>query len=134
MLHTWTVPADANADMDHFKDTDRQDTLRQQLDKELNKAPGIRMQVNRPWNRWKRLSKLSKPVYEGFWHQNDSDILIRLNKAAKKLKDRHAEMKKDTINKTSQKEDQVSPSDKCFTCHCPNWTSSAQMQQEHLTA
>ena len=25
-----TVPADANADMDHFKDTDRQDTLRQQ--------------------------------------------------------------------------------------------------------
>ena len=34
-----TVPADANADMDHFKDTDRQVTLRQQLDKELNKAP-----------------------------------------------------------------------------------------------
>ena len=34
-----TVPADANADMDHFKDTHRQDTLRQQLDKELNKAP-----------------------------------------------------------------------------------------------
>ena len=27
-----TVLADANADMDHFKDTDRQDTLRQQLE------------------------------------------------------------------------------------------------------
>ena len=33
-----TVPADANADMDHFKDTDRQDIPRQQLDKELNEA------------------------------------------------------------------------------------------------
>ena len=33
-----TVPADANADMDHFNDTDRQDILRQQLDKELDRA------------------------------------------------------------------------------------------------
>ena len=31
-----TVPADANADRDHFKDIDRQDLLRQQLDTELN--------------------------------------------------------------------------------------------------
>ena len=28
-------------------------------------------------------------------------------------------MKKDAINEVSQKEDQVSPSDKCYTCHCP---------------
>ena len=33
------VPADANADLDHFKDTNRQDTLRKQLNKELNEAP-----------------------------------------------------------------------------------------------
>ena len=33
------VPADIIADMDHFKDIDRQDTLREQLHKELNEAP-----------------------------------------------------------------------------------------------
>ena len=66
-----------------------------------------------------KVVKTVKLVYEGFWHQNDGDILNRLNEAAKKLKDRHAEMKKDAINETSQPEDQVSPSDKCFTCHHP---------------
>ena len=48
-----------------------------------------------------------------------TDILNRLNEAAKKLKDRHAEMKKDAINEVSHKEDQVSPSAKCYTCHHP---------------
>ena len=43
-----TAPADACTDMDHFDDTDRQDTLKQQLDKEINGAHGTRMQVNRP--------------------------------------------------------------------------------------
>ena len=33
------VPADVNADKDHFKDGDRQDTLRQKLGKELGQAP-----------------------------------------------------------------------------------------------
>ena len=66
-----------------------------------------------------KVAKTVKLVYEGFWHKNDSDILNRLNEAAKKLKDRQAEMKKDAINQTSQTEDQVSPSDECFTCHHP---------------
>ena len=50
-----------------------------------------------------KVVKTVKPVYEGFWHQHDSDILNRLNEAAKKLKDRGAEMKKDAINETSQR-------------------------------
>ena len=33
------TPADACTDMDHFEDIDRQDTLRQQLEKEINEAP-----------------------------------------------------------------------------------------------
>ena len=33
------APADAHTDMDHFEDMDRQDTLRQKLDKEINGAP-----------------------------------------------------------------------------------------------
>ena len=34
-----TVPADANADMDHFKDENRKDTLKRQLSTELDAAP-----------------------------------------------------------------------------------------------
>ena len=66
-----------------------------------------------------KVTKTVKPVYEGFWHKNDNDILNRLNEAAKKLRDRWAEMKKDATNQTSQTEDQVSPSDECFTCQHP---------------
>ena len=66
-----------------------------------------------------KVVKTVKPAYEGFWHQNDSDILNRLNEAAKKLKDRHAEMKQDIIEGAHQQEDQVTPSDKCVTCNCP---------------
>ena len=66
-----------------------------------------------------KVVKTVKPAYEDFWHQNDSDILNRLNETAKKLKDRHAEMKKDTINGTNQQEDPVTSSDKCLTCNCP---------------
>ena len=114
-----TAPADANADMDHFKDTDRQDTLRQQLDKELKTAPWNQDASQQALERMEKVIKTVKPIYEGFWCHNDSHILNQLNEAGKKLKDRRAEMKKDAINEVSQKEDQVCPSDKCYTCHHP---------------
>ena len=52
-----TVPADANADMDHFKDTDSLDTLRQQLGKELNETP---WNSNAGQQALKKIEKLSK--------------------------------------------------------------------------
>ena len=95
-----TALADAHADMDHFNDTDRQDTLKQQLDKETNGAPWYKDASQQALEEMEKVVKTAKPAYEGFWHQNDSDILNRLNEAAKKLKDRHAEMKQDTIEGT----------------------------------
>ena len=114
-----TVPADANADMDHFKDTDRQDILGQKLNKELNEAPWNQDASQQALEQMEKAAKTVKPVYEGFWCKNNNDILNRLNEAAKKLKDRRADMKKDATNQTSQTEDQVSPSDECFTCQHP---------------
>ena len=93
-----TVPADVNADMDHFEDTDRQDTLRQQLFEELNEAPWNKDTSQQALEQVEKPTTIFRQVYEGFWHKNDNDILNRLNEAAKKLKDRQAEMKKDTIN------------------------------------
>ena len=37
-VNNMEVPADANADKDHFQDIDRQKTLRQQLSKELSEV------------------------------------------------------------------------------------------------
>ena len=106
------TPADAHADMDHFKDTDRQDTLRQQLEKEINGAPWHQDASQKALDRMEKVVKGVKPAYEGFWCQSDSDILNRLNEAAKKLKDRHTGMKQDTIEEAHQQEDQVTPSGK----------------------
>ena len=63
-----TVPADANADMDYFKDTDRQDLLRQQLDKELHEAPWIQDASHQALEQMEKVVKTVRPVYEGFWH------------------------------------------------------------------
>ena len=89
--------ADTRADMDHFKDTDRQDTLRQQLDKEINEAPLCEDASQKALEEIKKAVKVVMPAYHSFWHQNDSDILNRLNEAAKKMKDRSAGMKQDII-------------------------------------
>ena len=106
--------ADAHADMDHFEDT-----LRQQLHKEINGAPWHQDASHQALEEMEKVVKTVKPVYEGFWHQNDSDILNRLNETAEKLKDRNAEIKQDIIKGTHQQEYQVTPSDKCVTCNHP---------------
>ena len=98
-----TVPGDANADLDHFKDTDRQDTLRQQLDKELNEAPWNPDAGQQALEKMEKIVKTIKPAYEGFWYCNYSDILNQLNETAKKLKDRQAEMKKDAMTEVRKK-------------------------------
>ena len=114
-----TAPADAPADMDHFDDTNRQIPLSNDWTKRQMEPHSTRMQVKRPWNEWKQLSKLSSQHMKAFGFKMIVTSLYRLNEAAKKLKDRHAEMKKDTIKGTHQQEDQVTPSDKCVTCNLP---------------
>ena len=64
------APADACADMDHFKDTDRQDTFRQQLEKEINGAPPWHQDASqKAIDRMEKVVKAVKPAYEGFWFQ-----------------------------------------------------------------
>ena len=37
-----------------------------------------------------RKSQVVKPIYEGFWHNRDQDIIDRLDQAAKRLKEKRA--------------------------------------------
>ena len=56
-VNNMEAPADANADKDHFQDTDRQNTLRQQLGKELSKAPWNEDTSGQPLTILERISK-----------------------------------------------------------------------------
>ena len=60
------VPADVNADKDHFKDGYRQDTLRQKLGKELGQAPCKEKTSGQPLQELKRLMKIVKPAHQDF--------------------------------------------------------------------
>ena len=112
-----TALVDTCAGMGHFNDTDRQDTLKQQLDKEINGAPWHQDASQQALEGMEKHVKTVRPAYEGFWLQNDRNIPNRLNETAKKLKDRHAEMKQDITEGAYQQKDQVTPSDKYVTCN-----------------
>ena len=118
-VNNMEVPADANADKDHFQDINRQNTLRQQLGKELSEAPWNEDASGQPLTQLERLSKTVKPAHEDFWNTQERDIFIRLDEAAKKLEDSQPEAKKDAALQNSQVEDQVSPSDECVSSHKP---------------
>ena len=89
-------------------------TLRQQLNKKLNKAPWNEDTSGQALTQLERISKTVKPVHEDFWNNKDRDIFMRLNEAAKKLEDSQSE---GCCPPNSQVKDQVSPSDECLTCH-----------------
>ena len=44
------------------------------------------------------------PVYDGFWRDNDSDILLRLDAASEKLKEKRSSAQKEAPNESSPNE------------------------------
>ena len=54
------------------------------------KPLGRRNQLKDPLRTWRKLWKVVKPIYEGFWHDRDQDIIDRLHQAAKRLKEKRA--------------------------------------------
>ena len=118
-VNNMEVPADANADKDHFQEIARQNTLRQQLSKELSEAPWNEDTSRQPLTQLEKISKTVKPAHEDFWNTKERDIFIRLNEAAKKLEDSQPDMKKDAALQNSQAKDPMSPSDKCDTYRQP---------------
>ena len=83
------VPTDQDADKDFFHDSERQLVVQQKFREEIAQAPW-----NPPADPDNPLSKLgdmvnkATPVYDGFWRDNDSDILSRLDAASERLKEK----------------------------------------------
>ena len=85
-----TVPAYVNANQDSFQDKDKQETLAQALEDDLSKAPWQKESAKGPFEDLEKIAKVVKPIYDGFWHDRDQDIIDRLDQAAKRLKEKRA--------------------------------------------
>ena len=84
------APANVNADQDSFQDKDRQKTLALALEDDLSKAPWQKESAKGPLEDLEKIAKVAKPIYNGFWHDRDQDIINRLDQAAKRLKEKRA--------------------------------------------
>ena len=85
-----TVPADVDGDQDSFQDKDKQETLAQALEDDLSKAPWQKESAKGPLEGLEKITTVVKPIYDGFWHDRDQDIINRLDQAAKRLKEKRA--------------------------------------------
>ena len=92
-----TVPADVNANQDSVQDKDKQETLAQALEDDLSKAPWQKESTKGPLEDLEKITKAVTPIYDGFWHDRDQDIINRLDQAAKRLKEKRAAQLQDNM-------------------------------------
>ena len=81
------VPADQDAERDFFHDSERQLVVQQKFGNEIAQAPWNPLaDSDDPLSKLGDMVNKATPVYEGFWRDNDSDVLSRLDAASKRLK------------------------------------------------
>ena len=59
--------AGKNADIDHFQDAERQQTIKGKPDKELQTAPWTQQTSNQTLGKLEKIANTVNPVYEDFW-------------------------------------------------------------------
>ena len=127
-----SAPADVNANQDSFQDKDRQRTLAQALEKELHGAPWQKESVKGPLEDLEKITKVAKPIYDGFWCDRDQEIINRLDQAAKRLKEKRAAQLQD-----NQEDDTAIPvtsnlEKSCSLCNEPIGHHVLQCSKETL--
>ena len=99
------VPADQDADKDFFHDSERQLVVQQKFGSEITQAPwNPQADSDNPLMKLGDMIHKATPVYEGFWKDNDSDILLRLDAASEKLKDKRGSAQKEAPDESSPNE------------------------------
>ena len=79
-----TVPADVSANQDSFQDKDKQETLAQALEDDVIKAPWQKESAKGPLEDLEKIAKVVKPIYDGFWHDRDQDIIDKVRSGSQK--------------------------------------------------
>ena len=99
------VPADQDADKDFFHDSERQLAVRQKYGSEIKQAPwNPQADSDNPLTKLGDMIDRATPVYEGFWKDNDLDILSRLDVASEELKDKRSSAQKEAPDESSPNE------------------------------
>ena len=114
-----TAPADVNADQDSFQDKDKQETLAQALEKDLNNAPWQKESAKGPLEDLEKIAKTVKPSYDGFWCDRDQDIINRLDLAARRLKEKRAAQLQDNKEDDTAIPATPNPERSCSLCEEP---------------
>ena len=99
---TVIVPANQDADKDFFQDSERQSTVRQKYEGEIKQAPwNPQADSEHPLTKLGDMIPKATPVYEGFWKNSDSDILLRLDAVSEELKSKRRSTQKETPEESS---------------------------------
>ena len=99
------VPANQDADKDFFHDSERQLVVWQKFGSEIKQAPwNPQADSDNPLAKLGDMIHKATPVYEGFWKDNNSDILSRLDAASDKLKDNRGSAQKEAPDESSPNE------------------------------
>ena len=76
--------------------------VRQKFGSEITQAPwNPQADSDNPLMKLGDMINKAIPVYEGFWKDNDSDILLRLDAASEKLKDKRGSAQKEAHDESS---------------------------------
>ena len=60
------------------------------MEDDLSKAPWQKESAKGSFEDLEKITKVVKPIYDGFWCDRDQDIIDRLDQAAKRLKEKRA--------------------------------------------
>ena len=120
------TPADVNADQDRFQDKDKQETLAQALKEDLRES------AQGPLEDLEKITKAVKPIYDGFWHNRDQDIINRLDQAARRLKEKRAAQSQDNQEDDTAIPATSNPERSCSLCDEPLGHHVLQCTKETL--
>ena len=102
------------------------------LEKELSQAPWQKEAANGPLEDLEKVTKTAKPVYDGFWHDRDQDIINRLDLAARKLKEKRAAQLQDNKEDGTATHDTANLGRSCSLCNEPLGHHVLQCSRENL--
>ena len=114
-----TASVDVNVDQDSFHDKDRQETLVQALEKDLSNAPWQKESAKGPLEDLEKITKTVKPIYDGFWHDRDQDIISKLDLAARKLREKRTAQLQDNKEDDTATHDTSNLGRSCSLCNEP---------------
>ena len=106
--------------------------MAQTLEKELSQAPWQKEAANGPLEDLETVTKTVRPVYDGFWHNRDQDIINRLDLAARKLKEKRAAQLQDNKEDDTAIQDTSNIGRSCSLCDEPLGHHVLQYTRENL--